>query len=227
MWRYFLINLRASKMRFTIVIIIGFALTHMPLPLNATSIHNEDLAFVVKIPEGFKEYDYLKPHSDARTRKFVKEQTLYAYNKGGHPEENNYTGIFLNIERSSWVNLSGLDIGELSPNTTSLEETWRGHKINLYRVEKKYTTTGDRMVTLNAVIPLKAGPIQIKLTGDVKDENEMRNVLSSILSTLDSEAGIIAYAVQFKYLVIASIVIAIGVIVWRWVIWPALQSGRS
>ena len=190
----------------------------MSLSLNATSIHNEDLAFTVKIPEGFKEYDYLKPHSDARTRKFVKEQTLYAFNKGGHPEENNYSGIFLYIERSSWANLKGLDIGDIPPNTSLLKETWLGHQINLYRVEGKYTTNGDRMVTLNAVIPLKVEPIQIKLTGDVADEDEMRILLSSILSTMEGKAGIEAYAVQLKYMVITVIVVVVGVLVWRRVI---------
>lgn len=202
-------------MRSTIVIIIGFELTPMSLSLNATSIHNEDLAFTVQIPEGFKEYDYLKPHTDMRTRRFVKEQTLYAYNKGGNPEENNYTGIFLYIERSSWANLARLDIGEIPPNTTLLRETWRGHRINLYRTERKYSTGGDRLVTLNAAIPLKVEPIQIKLTGDVADENEMRKLLSSILSTLDGKAGIVAYAEQLKYWAIATIVVVVGVLVWR------------
>jgi hypothetical protein len=99
-----------------------------------------------------------------------------------------------------------------------LEETWQGHQINLYRVEQKYTTAGDKMVTLNAVIPLKAEPIQIMLTGDVADENEMRRLLSSMLSTLDGEVGITAYAVQLKYVLIATIIIVVGVLVWRRVI---------
>lgn len=202
-------------MRIEILTIIVFVLAHVPLPLNATSIHNEELAFTVQIPEGFREYDYLKPHSDPRTKRFVEEQTLYAYNKGGRPEENNYTGIFLYIERSSWANLRGLDIGELSPNTTLLEETWHGHKINLYRVERKYTTRGDRMVTLNAAIPLKADPIQVKFTGDIADESEMRALLSSILTALDGEAGITAYAEWIKYAAIATILFVVGFFVWR------------
>lgn len=198
-----------------IVTIIVFVLAQMSPPLNAVTVHNAELAFTVEIPEGFKEYDYLKPHSDMRTRRVVREQTLYAYNKGGNPQENNYTGIFLYIERSSWANLAGLDIGETSPNTTLLHETWQGHTINLYRVERKYTTDGDRMVTLNAAIPLNTEPIQVKFSGDVTDENEMRILLSSILSTLDGKAGIAAYAEQVKYGAIAVFFVVVGIMVWR------------
>ena len=202
-------------MRARIVTIIVCVLTQISPPLSAALIHNEDLGFTVQIPEGFKEYDYLKPHSDVRTRRIVKEQTLYAYNKGGKPGENNYTGIFLYIEHSSWANLASLDFGELPANTTLLKETWQGHKINLYRAERKYTTGGDRMVTLNAAIPLKAEPIQIKLSGDVVDEHEMRQILASILSTLDGEAGIAAHAQQLTYVAIASIVVVVVVLVRR------------
>ncbi|KPJ95259.1 MAG: hypothetical protein AMJ53_03140 [Gammaproteobacteria bacterium SG8_11] len=110
------------------------------------------------------------------------------------------------------ANLSGLGISELSPNTNRLKETWREHKINLYRIERRYTTAVDTILTLNAAIPLKAEPIQFKLTGGVADENEMKPFLSSMLSTLDGEAGIIAYAVQLKYVAIAVIVTAVGVL---------------
>jgi hypothetical protein len=205
-------------MRAAIVTIIVLVLAHISPSLNAKSIHNGELEFTAQIPEGFKEYDYLKPHRDMRTRRVVKEQTLYAYNKGGEPGENNYTGIFLYIERSSWASLAGLDIGELPPNTTLQHETWRGHKINLYRSERKYTTGGARMVTLNAAIPLKAEPIQIKLSGDVADENELRKLLSSMLSTLDGKAGMAAHAEKLKYGAIAAIVVLVVVLVWRRVI---------
>jgi len=48
----------------------------MSITVNATSIHNQHLAFTVQISEGFKEYDYLKPHGDVRTKRIVKEKTL-------------------------------------------------------------------------------------------------------------------------------------------------------
>ncbi|MGD8569886.1 MAG: hypothetical protein PVJ39_17500 [Gammaproteobacteria bacterium] len=202
-------------MRTTSVSVIVFLFAHMSLVANAATIHNEELSFTVQIPEGFKEFDFLKPHRNGRTRQFVKDQTLYAYNKGGNPEKNNYTGIFIQIERSSWVNLYGLDMGQIPANTTLLQETWRGHKINLFRMERKYTTGGDRMVTLNAAIPLSGEPIQFKISGDVADESEMRRILSSMLSTLDGKASIAAYAGWVRFGAIIAIVFVVGALVKR------------
>ena len=197
--------------RFYLLVIL-FMLTSIPIGARAFPIKNNDLAFTIDVPEGFTEYNYLKPHSDARTRKFVQENTLYAFNKGGDPENNNYTGIFIYIERSSWVSLYGLDFGGLPANTELLSETWRGIKINLYRLERAYTTVGDRMVTLNATIPLKAEPIQIKLSGDLAVEKEMRELLSSMLASLEGKASIAAYANWLKALFITLAILAVVIL---------------
>lgn len=192
--------------------IVVFILISMPFTLSASPTHDNDLAFTINIPEGFTEYNYLKPHSDVRTRRFVEESTLYAFHRGGDPENNNYTGVFIYIERSSWVSLYGLDFGGLPANTELLTEAWRGLKINLYRVERAYTTAGDRMVILNATIPLKAEPIQIKLSGDIADENEMRDLLSSMLTSLEGKASIAAYASWLKILLVVLVIVAIGIL---------------
>ncbi len=187
----------------------------LPLSLHAASVHNEEFSFTVEIPDGFSTYDYLKPHSDQRTRRIVEERTLYAYNKGGDPAQNNYTGIFISLERSAWSGPPGIDIAEPGPGKQLLEETWKGHKIKLYRTERDYTTAGERLVTLNAIIPLKGDPIQIKLTGDASDEPEMRRLLSSMLAGLDGKPGLAAYANGYMYVLITILAITVFILLRR------------
>ena len=178
-------------------------------------IQSEDLSFRLEVPSGFHEYDYLKPHSDSRTRKYVEKNTIAAYNKGGDPDSNNYTGIFLFIERSSLSMLAGIGFNEAPDNSEILKELWKGVQINLYRNERIYNTKGDLLVTMTAAIPLKPEPIQIKLSGDIKDETEMRHLLQSVLNSLEGEASIYAHESWLKYGVIVLVIGFLGLIIKR------------
>lgn len=182
---------------------------------QAVPLRDEALGFTLDIPDGFQPYDALKPHSDARTRRFVQENTLYAYHLGGDPERGDYSGIFLQIERSDSVGVTGPGDGSLPADTQRLEERWQGMAVNLYRIERTYTTRGDRMVVLTAVIPLAAQPIQIKLTGDLRDEPRMRADLRGMLDSLEGDAALSARAGWMKYPLAAAALLGIGFMVRR------------
>lgn len=184
---------------YLLVSISTFIISIITLNAHAFQVHNEELKFSLEVPEAFSEFDNLKSQSDARTRRFVEKNTLYAYNRGGAPEKNNHTGIFLFIEHSSKTMLAGLSFWSTPESMEILTESWQGRKINLYRVERNYNTLGDRLVTLTAAIPLAPEPIQVKLSGDIKDEPEMRALLRRILSSIDGEVSIYAYASWIMY----------------------------
>lgn len=167
------------------VIVVGLFLPAM----NSFAVELEDseLNFKVTIPRGFKEYDKSKAHSDAGTRQYVRSISLYSYNKGGHPEKDQYTGIFLDIERSfktMTVWNPDIFVGE-----EVLKEKWKEYAVNVYRQTKTYTTLGDKMVILIAVVPLVPEPLQFKISGDVKDEEEMRAILITLLANLEGEGN--------------------------------------
>lgn len=164
----------------------------------AFQLHNDEYDFTITIPDGFKAYDYLKVHSGT-TYDFVKKNTLYAYNLGGSPEKNNYTGLFLDIERSSW-----LMVNNPAPDNdlSVLKNAWQGLDINLYRQEDGFYKNRATRLTLTAAIPLKAGPVQIKLSGSPAKEDEMKTILKSMLDSLDAEAGLLAGTSKFGYLLV-------------------------
>jgi hypothetical protein len=181
----------------------------------AFQVENEELEFTVEIPDGFNQYDNLKTHSDARTRRFVEKNTLYAFNRGGSPETNNYTGIFLFVERSSLTMLAGFDTDSENMRTETIDGLWRGHDITLHRMERNYTTNGDRLVTINAVIPLDPEPIQVKLSGDIKDEEQMRGILREVVSSIDGKASIYAHMAWLKFGAIVLVAGVAGLVVKR------------
>ncbi|MEK6715062.1 MAG: hypothetical protein AABY43_03335 [Candidatus Omnitrophota bacterium] len=155
----------------------------------AFEIHNSELNFKVSIPDSFREYDPLKAQRDERTKNYLKSILLYAYNKGGEPENNQYTGIFLNIERSIKV-MAGQEASEyISASEEILREKWKNRQVNVFRKYQTYTTKGDVMVTLTAVVNLSPEPIQFKLSGDKKDEKEMYAILKSMLANLEGKAA--------------------------------------
>ncbi len=197
-------------MRILFAVGVIVALLASAADAGAFQVHSDELAFTLEVPEGFHEYDYLRPHSDARSRRFVEHNTLFAFNQGGDPQENNYTGIFLSIERSEKGMLTSLGGDDVSSSVADLNASWKGRGLQVHRVERQYTTLGDRMVTLTAAIPLAPEPIQIKVSGDIRDEAQMRGLLRKVLASIDGEVGLYAYLPWLKTALIAVLIAWIG-----------------
>lgn len=177
-------------MKRILVILLLLAII-IPIAVQASfEVRNDELSFGLIIPDGFQAYDKLAPHSDPATKKYVAGNALYSFNKGGNPAAGNWSGIFLDIERSS-SDYYGFDPKELlSAGETLSKEEWQGCVVNVFRNARSYRTGLDeKLITLNAVVPLKPEAIQIKLTGVEGDENEMKDILGSLLRSLEGRAG--------------------------------------
>lgn len=162
----------------------------LPVMAGASfEVKNDELDFRFTVPDGFKEYNPLVPHSDSATRNYVEANALYSYNKGGDPQANNWTGIFFNIERAMELNLGFEAKDFLSAGETLSQKKWGGCDISVVRGSRAYKTGSDeKMVTLSAQAPLKPKPILIKLTGVNGDEAEMNSIIDSVLASLEGES---------------------------------------
>lgn len=182
-----------------------------PVAYASMELHHSDPAFSLQIPQGFETYDSLAAFEDSTTRRFVEELTLYAFYKGGAPSVRDFTGIRLLVENSYWRLVRGLDLGLSFWNTDFETIGWRSRTIRLLRLERSYTTGGDRLVVLTAVVPVSGGPIQIKLSGDISFESEMRRHLQDILDSLDARPSIFAYldVLTFGSLIVGAVWVAL------------------
>ncbi len=153
-------------------------------------VKNDELGFKLTLPDGFKPYDKLASQSDPATKSFMAVDYLYSFNKGGNPETNNWLGIFLDIERTADDYYLGFKPEELlSAGETVSEKKWGSCNINIFRNVRIYRIGSDeKLITLNAIIPLKSKPIKFKLSGVEADEAEMSNILDSALKSLDGKS---------------------------------------
>jgi len=83
-----------------------------------------------------------------------------------------------------------------------LKKAWRGLDINLYQQEDGFYKNKATSLTLTAAIPLKTGPVQIKLSGSPAKKDEMESILKSMLASLDAEAGLLANTSKYSYLLV-------------------------
>jgi len=69
------------------------------------------------------------------------------------------------------------------PNVTLLEEEWKGHPIDVCRIQESFQ--GRRFLTFNAQVPVLPQAVQVKITGPMERENELRQDLRAVLAGID------------------------------------------
>ena len=186
--------MKANTRGISWLIISAFLLLHT-ISVSAFTVHNSEYDFTMEVPDEFEAFDFLAPHSGP-TLKFVKKNTLYGF-RWTNPENGVYTYIL--IERSSWLMTNN---PAPDKDLSVLESAWQGLDINLYRQENGFYKNKATVLTLTAAIPLKAGPIQIKLSGPPAKEDEMKSILISMLDSLDSDAGLLASTSKYSFLLV-------------------------
>ncbi|GEM_PF-2445207 len=73
------------------------------------------------------------------------------------------------------------------PNVSYLKEDWKGHRIDVFRIEGN--EEGLRVLTFNAQVPLLPKAIQVKLVGLMEREEELRQDLHTILAGIDGSSN--------------------------------------
>jgi hypothetical protein len=74
-----------------------------------------------------------------------------------------------------------------NPQIAVLEERWQEFDIEVFRVPEQ---VGDlKVVTFNAQVPLKPEAVQIGVFGEATRDNELRDLLQSLLSERDGETN--------------------------------------
>ena len=79
------------------------------------------------------------------------------------------------------------DFAASHPNVTILTEHWKGHRIDVFRVQEDLQ--GAQLVTFNAQIPLLPQAIQVKMIGLMERENELRQDLRAVLAGIDGPSN--------------------------------------
>jgi hypothetical protein len=69
------------------------------------------------------------------------------------------------------------------PNVTILKEEWKGHRIDVFRVQEDLQ--GTQVVTFNAQVPVLPQAVQVKMIGLMDRENELMQDLHTILAGID------------------------------------------
>lgn len=188
----------------------NIAITLLVLTVSSTAssfqIHNDEYNFTVVIPDKFEAFDALAVHS-GKTLQFVKKNLLYSFLWTPDSESSSY--IYLLIERSSRI--MSVDFGddkELTGGATVsvLKRAWKKNDITLHRTVSKYYPNIPQTVTLNAILLLKEGPIQFKLSGSLSEEENMMSIIRTLLYNLEAEAAMS----NTSYLLIALSILGVG-----------------
>lgn len=162
--------------------------------VSAFEVSNSEYNFKVQVPDRFEAFDYLAVLRGG-ARKFVEDRALHVYQV--KPAESDQRFMHILIEKSPYLMAIGIFPNE---NRSVLEDAWNDMDIYLYRHEDSFQNGKPLRVTLNAVVPIKAGPIQLKVSGSPEVEDEMVATLRSMLETLQADAGLMTFAIKYKYL---------------------------
>jgi hypothetical protein len=174
----------------------------------AFEVSNSEYGFRVQVPDRFETFDYLSLLRGG-ARKFVEERALHVYRV--KPGESDQRFMHLYIEKSPYLMAIGINPND---NRSVLENAWNGMDIYLYRHEDSFQNGKPLRVTLNAVVPIKAGPIQLKVSGSPEVEAEMVATLRAMLETLQADSGLLTFVIKYKYPLVLSGVFA-GFVYWK------------
>ena len=184
------------------------AIGALALSFNASAFqfHNDEYDFTVEIPNEFESFDFLAIHS-GKTLQFVKKNTLQGYKWVNESDQSDY--IYLLIERSSRI--MSVDFGgdkELTGGSTItvLKRAWKKNDVTIHRTVSNFYNNVPRTVTLNAILLLKEGPIQFKISGPLAEEEKMMTTIHGLLNSLNAEAAMS----NSSYLLIAFSILGTG-----------------
>ena len=161
--------------------------------VSAFEVSNSEYGFKVQVPDKFETFDYLSLLRGG-ARKYVEDRALHVYQVKPAAPDQRFMHIL--IEKSSYWMVSGIFPDE---NRSVLENAWNGMDIYLYRSEDSFQNGKPLRVTLTAVVPISAGPIQFKVSGSPDVETEMVATLRSMLESLQADSGLVAAASKYRY----------------------------
>jgi hypothetical protein len=166
-------------MRSLMVVLLSIVLTLVPTLLVAGEVVSDQrLGLRLSIPDGFVPF----PQG-------VEGDVLFAFQHP--PAVDQKLGSFIRVSRlHGTLGRDKMDpkvIAAKSPQVTILPEQWKTFEIEVFRVPEQLK--GLQVLTFNAQVPLKPEAVQVTVLGEETQENELREVLRSVLASLEGQSN--------------------------------------
>jgi hypothetical protein len=209
-----------------ILLCVLLTLTAVPLVAGET-VSDQQRGFRVTVPDGFV--------PDAEK---VQGAVIHAFQRP--PAADQKFGTLILISRLDGVldrkKIDPKMLAEKGPQVTIVTEKWKEFDIECFRVPEQ--AGGLQLVTFNAQVPLKPEAIQIAVGGEAAKENELRDVLRSVLGSLDGQTnwltseqrvskvaeGVVRLSITVGILALIGVAVVVGIAV---VIRQAVRRGKS
>lgn len=116
----------------------------------------------------------------------------------------------------------GKKFAERFPIADTTTEEWKGLDLEVFRVYEREADT--RVVGYVTLLPLKPNAVQVEVMGEAGREEELKNLLKSVLGSLDGKSNwltpeqrvnnLIVSGIQFAVIVGAIVMVVVGVRRW-------------
>ena len=200
-------------MRIVVWLLCGIVLAISATLLNAAvDVSHPQTGLRLLVPEGFEQ----DPER-------IKGEVIFAFQRPAAGDHRVVTLILIRrLEGVISREKIGKKLAERYPIADTTTEQWKGLDLEVFRV---YEREGEiRVLAYMTQVPLKPNAVQVEVFGEADREEELKNLLRSILGSMDGKSNwltpeqrvnqLIVSGMQFALLVGVIVLVVVGVRRW-------------